>query len=329
MESRKFNLPAATLDDLSSRFLLHVPAEEQEDAVRLCFQVEAAHWFYLDFWRAQEPTLPQLGLRDFARAMFNHCPFLLGGYAVESVLDSWKEFKLGVPTYGAIILDESLERVLLVQGYLAMAGWSFPKGKVNEEEAPVDCAVREVLEETGFDIRDRIDPSSRIELRVGGQCTRLYIITGVPLQTKFVSRTRNEIRSIDWFLLKELPCSRHDQTPKNCLGLNANKFFMAIPFIRPLKEWISHHGFVSRDMQTANLMAKDENHQATQATEMQLLHAQQLAIFREKTNHQTELMLQCASGQRKRDAPVLAKTTSHSQKTIELPSRSAVNKVKF
>ncbi|MBN3284214.1 DCP2 hydrolase, partial [Polyodon spathula] len=77
--------------------------------------------------------------------LFNHCPFLLPhGEDVQKVLDQWKEYKMGVPTYGAIILDETLENVLLVQGYLAKSGWGFPKGKVNKEEAPHDCAVREV-----------------------------------------------------------------------------------------------------------------------------------------------------------------------------------------
>lgn len=32
----------------------------------------------------------------------------------------------------------------MVQGYLAKSGWGFPKGKVNEDEAFHDCAVREV-----------------------------------------------------------------------------------------------------------------------------------------------------------------------------------------
>lgn len=36
-------------------------------------------------------------------------------------------------------------QVLLVQGYLAKSGWGFPKGKVNKEEAPHDCAAREVI----------------------------------------------------------------------------------------------------------------------------------------------------------------------------------------
>lgn len=47
--------------------------------------------------------------------LFNHCPFLLPqGEDVEKVLDEWKEYKMGVPTYGAIILDETLENVSAV-----------------------------------------------------------------------------------------------------------------------------------------------------------------------------------------------------------------------
>lgn len=45
-----------------------------------------------------------------------------------------------------------LLQALLVQGYLAKSGWGFPKGKVNEDEAPHDCAVREVSHMISFSI---------------------------------------------------------------------------------------------------------------------------------------------------------------------------------
>ncbi|XP_034512511.1 m7GpppN-mRNA hydrolase isoform X5 [Ailuropoda melanoleuca] len=146
---------------------------------------------------------------------------------------------MGVPTYGAIILDETLENVLLVQGYLAKSGWGFPKGKVNKEEAPHDCAAREVFEETGFDIKDYICKDDYIELRINDQLARLYIIPGIPKDTKFNPKTRREIRNIEWFSIEKLPCHRNDMTPKSKLGLAPNKFFMAIPFIRPLRDWLS------------------------------------------------------------------------------------------
>lgn len=63
---------------------------------------------------------------------------------VDSILTQWREYKRAVPTYGAIVLDEDLTHVLLVQSFLAKSSWGFPKGKVNEEEPPAKCAVREV-----------------------------------------------------------------------------------------------------------------------------------------------------------------------------------------
>ncbi|NXC39966.1 DCP2 hydrolase, partial [Penelope pileata] len=239
-----------------SRFILHIPSEERDNAIRVCFQIELAHWFYLDFYMQNTPGLPQCGIRDFAKAdilfvvvvVFYHCPFLLPqGEDVQKVLDEWKEYKMGVPTYGAIILDETLENVLLVQGYLAKSGWGFPKGKVNKEEAPHDCAAREVFEETGFDIKDYICKEEYIELRINDQLARLYIIPGVPKNTKFNPKTRREIRNIEWFSIDKLPCHRNDMTPKSKLGLAPNKFFMAIPFIRPLREWISRRNGDSSD----------------------------------------------------------------------------------
>ncbi|XP_065127609.2 m7GpppN-mRNA hydrolase [Paramisgurnus dabryanus] len=240
METKRGEIPNGVLDDLCSRFILHIPSEERDNAIRVCFQIELAHWFYLDFCMQNAPGLPQCGIRDFAKAVFNHCPFLLPqGEDVQKVLEQWKEYKMGVPTFGAIILDETLDNVLLVQGYLAKSGWGFPKGKVNKDEAFHDCAVREVLEETGFDIRDRICKKTYIEQRISDQLARLYIIPGVPKDTKFNPKTRKEIRNIEWFPMDKLPCHRNDMTPKSKLGLAPNKFFMVIPFVRQLREWIA------------------------------------------------------------------------------------------
>ncbi|MEE6508653.1 hypothetical protein FKM82_022171 [Ascaphus truei] len=256
METKRVvEIPVGVLDDLCSRFILHIPSEERDNAIRVCFQIELAHWFYLDFWMENISGLPQCGIRDFAKAVFLHCPFLLpNGEDVQRVLDEWKEYKMGVPTYGAIILDETLENVLLVQGYLAKSGWGFPKGKVNKEEAPHDCSAREVFEETGFDIKDRMCSNDYIELRINDQLARLYIIPGVPKDTKFNPKTRREIRNIEWFPIEQLPCHKNDMTPKSKLGLAPNKFFMVIPFIRSLRDWIhkrlgdssdSENGFAS------------------------------------------------------------------------------------
>lgn len=64
---------------------------------------------------------------------------------MDKILEDWKNYKLAVPTYGAILISEDLNFCLLVQSYFAKSSWGFPKGKVNENEDPVHCATREVM----------------------------------------------------------------------------------------------------------------------------------------------------------------------------------------
>ncbi|XP_071450202.1 m7GpppN-mRNA hydrolase [Hetaerina americana] len=237
----KHCLPVEILDDLSSRFIINVPEEERKDIVRLCFQVELAHWFYLDFYCTTDPkTCKPCGMKEFCTHIFQHIPTLNPHVKdLDSVLAQWREYKLAVPTYGAILLNKDLSQVLLVQSYWAKASWGFPKGKVNEDEDPSHCAIREVLEETGFDISQLMDKNDYIESTVNEQLIRLYIITGVPKDTVFQPRTRNEIKKVEWFPVADLPSNKKDMTPKVKMGVGPNSFFMVVPFIKRLKRWIS------------------------------------------------------------------------------------------
>lgn len=74
-----------------------------------------------------------------------HIPFLNKHFGtVDQILEEWKNYKLSVPTYGAILVSEDLNHCLLVQSYFARNSWGFPKGKINENEDPAHCATREV-----------------------------------------------------------------------------------------------------------------------------------------------------------------------------------------
>ncbi|XP_017793788.1 PREDICTED: m7GpppN-mRNA hydrolase [Habropoda laboriosa] len=234
------SLPSDILDDLSSRFIINVPEEERKDLVRICFQIELAHWFYLDFYCTDEnPKLRRCGMKEFATHIFYHIPFLKPHVAnIDNILEQWREYKQNVPTFGAIVLNEDLTKVLLVQSYWAKSSWSFPKGKVNEDEDPSHCAVREVLEETGFDISNLIDENEYIESVIHEQLVRLYIICGVQKDTKFQPKTRKEIKNVEWFSLADLPNNKKDMTPKVKTGVGPNSFFMVIPFVRKMRRWI-------------------------------------------------------------------------------------------
>lgn len=235
-----FQIPDYVLDDLCSRFIINIPEEERQDLIRIFFQIELAHWFYLDFYCAENPELKTCGIKDFSAQIFHHCPSLSGHVKeVDMILGNWKSYKMSVPTYGAILLDPEMKYCLLVQGFWAKASWGFPKGKVNASEPPHECAIREVYEETGFDVAKQMNKDEFLDNKMNDRMTRLYIIRDVPLDTKFQPKTRKEIKNLQWFPLDALPAHKRDQTPKNQLGLNPNTFFMVIPFVKPLRKWVS------------------------------------------------------------------------------------------
>lgn len=87
-------------------------------------------------------------------------------------------------------------------------------GKINQSEPSHACAVREVrpssllvyyirqpltyfavqvLEETGYNLADQIDPDDVIEVSIREQLISLYIVPGVPEGFEFQTRTRKEI----------------------------------------------------------------------------------------------------------------------------------------
>ncbi|ELU02605.1 hypothetical protein CAPTEDRAFT_229101 [Capitella teleta] len=232
VSSTGYKIPDDVLVDLCSRFVINIPEEERQDLIRIFFQIELAHWFYLDFYCQERDELKP--------SLFKNCPNLIPhSNDVDTILESWREYKMMVPTYGAILLDSSYKQCLLVQGFWSRSSWGFPKGKVNEGEPQHTCAIREVLEETGFDISDLIDLNEYIDFKMHEQLTRLYLVPNVPLDTQFQPRTRNEIKRLEWFTVNKLPLHKKDPVCKQELGLNPNAFFMVIPFIRHLRKWIS------------------------------------------------------------------------------------------
>lgn len=145
-----------------------------------------------------------------------------------------------------------MTHVLLVKGWTARSSWGFPKGKVNKDEAEIQCAQREVYaaprshaprpapltaldsyEETSFDITGRASEGECLEAAIHEQRVRLYIIRDVGLDTPFAPRTKKEISKIEWHPVDSLPSS------KNSSGhTNANSYFTVIPFVSKLRHWI-------------------------------------------------------------------------------------------
>lgn len=212
---------------------------------RICFQVEEAQWFYEDFIRPLDPALPSLSLKAFAMRIFQHCPLMSewSEYHHAAAFSEFLAYKTRVPVRGAILLNEAMDKVVLVKGWKKNANWSFPRGKINKEEKDLDCAVREVLEETGYDlkaaglVKDE-KHMKHIEITMREQHMKLYVFRGVPMDTAFAPQTRKEISKIEWVSLTDLPTVKKNKQAQHDV-VNANKFYMVAPFLNPLKKWIS------------------------------------------------------------------------------------------
>ncbi|CAJ0908665.1 26_t:CDS:10 [Entrophospora sp. SA101] len=190
---------------------------------RICFQIEQAHWFYEDFVREQNPSLPSFTLKH------------------EKAFGDFMKYKIRVPVCGAIMLNSTMDKVLLVKGWSSRSGWGFPKGKINKDELDSICAAREVFEETGYDITPLIKEKDFVEITIRGQRIRLYIVVGVLEATEFCPQTRKEI-SVEWHNLSDLPTwskNRNKESPFNCGGgcvkYGSSRYYMVVPRLR---KWV-------------------------------------------------------------------------------------------
>lgn len=120
---------AEVLEDLSSRFIVNLPDEELGSIERICFQVEQAHWFYEDFLRPLNPTLPSFALRRFSSFLLHTSALtvpLIQRYisstsssgkskeqkqGLEAAFEEYLKYKTRTPVCGAVVLNTQLDKV--------------------------------------------------------------------------------------------------------------------------------------------------------------------------------------------------------------------------
>ena len=162
---QRHRVPIEDLDFLASKFLLIIPEHLHGDRARIGFQLEKAFWRYINQFEEEKVARMEnyFQLKDFAQQIFPRVPFLRHHVdIVEEVIADFMDYKRSVPTYGVILLNSSLDKVLLVQSYKRKR-WGFPKGKVNENERGEVCAAREAEEEIGLNVDELLDPDTWCE----------------------------------------------------------------------------------------------------------------------------------------------------------------------
>ena len=179
------------------------------------------------------------------------------------------------------MLNQEMDSVLLVKGWKKGANWSFPRGKINKHESDLDCAIREVYEETGFDINEtglastNQEDQKYIEITMREQHMRLYVFRGVPMDFEFAPRTRKEISKIQWYRLSELPTIKkgkpHQDAQTDDLATNANKYYMVAPFLGHLKKWIGQQRKEDKAKETLTPAEHVQIDERTNETEQEVL----------------------------------------------------------
>ena len=227
--------PPQTLDealaDIALRFLANLPEAEPPTVERLFMQIQQAHWFYEDFYVDEFGHLPHLNSYEFSRLMFERCP-LLAAYKEQhaSFMARFKEYIGSIPVFGCILMNPTLDSVLMVRGWHGKS-WSFPKGKINQRESHADCAAREVDEEVGFNPRALIREEDFLSITNGAQFTKLFIVPGVPDDGSiaFAPRTRKEVSAVAWWPLDAVPSGPREP--------GASRFWAVRELLAPLKAW--------------------------------------------------------------------------------------------
>lgn len=233
------------LDEVEARFLYNLPESELNQTDRLFFQIEQAYWYYEDFKADKYSHLPHFAsLKTFAEKMFNHSALLskMGGKFSELFTD-FRQYKSGIPVFGCIILNPKMNKVALVCDYNSKS-WMFPRGKVNEGESDMSCAIREVFEETGFNAAPYCKEDDHLVVFQDGKKVKLYIASYVPENIPFDIKVRKEISAVQFYPI--------DALPKSTYGV--------FPFIPKLKRWVSKH-YNKKDANKAIALAAQQQQQ--------------------------------------------------------------------
>jgi mRNA-decapping enzyme subunit 2 len=185
-------IPINILDSLSCRFLIDLDEHDKSAPERIFFILEEAHWFMTDHY-----NVPGTTLLEFSRAILAHIGMQMN---VSEALAQFVRYRQSVKVYGAIIVSPDMTHLLVVKEHKKPKSFSFPKGKKCMNEDGIECAVREVYEEIGYDIRDKV---CNMPITIFDKIT-LYFVFNVKREHPFRTQTNKEIDEIKWLSIKRL-----------------------------------------------------------------------------------------------------------------------------
>lgn len=145
------------------------------------------------------------------------CAYAISPYQNSYVpYQSSKDIKTKIKKAGSFMYDKQFNKILLVQSRGQL--WGPPKGSIQIDETPDECAMREVKEETGIDIKqEELNESVTIKTKA------LYYFIEVDMKNYCVEPQNhvkdNDANGIGWFnvdCLNDLIANRHISINQHC-----------------------------------------------------------------------------------------------------------------
>lgn len=189
---KKFDIPSEILDSISVRFLIDIEPYNVENSERLLFILEEAHWFLIDNYNVKK-----ISLGEFISLICTYNSIQLN---VNKALQGFMKYRQSIKVYGAVLFNRAMDKILVVKEDRKAKNYGFPKGKKSKDEDGLRCAIREVYEEIGYNIENKIVD---IPLTIFDKIT-FYFVFNVDENTPFKSLVNNEICEITWLEISRL-----------------------------------------------------------------------------------------------------------------------------
>jgi len=183
-------------------FLSYLPESIICDPNKLLSHLQEVYWFYLDYVLSVPNEMCMISFLSFTYYFYSF--FGWKKNQVKEYVHNFQNYCSALPRCGGILINTDKTKVLLIRN-IQSSYWEFPVGKLNDQEDFMECAEREVFEETGFHGQCSFDMILFQKNKGKKADYRLFMFYNVPEDYDFTPQTRNEIAEIKWVNIEELP----------------------------------------------------------------------------------------------------------------------------
>lgn len=101
-------------------------------------------------------------------------------------------------SYGAVVYQKNKDQVLVLLERMVQGHISLPKGHIEEGETPVECAVREIQEETNLDVDIDTSFSHTISYQPGTNIKKDVTFFLATPKSQILLPQLKEVSSLEW-----------------------------------------------------------------------------------------------------------------------------------